>query len=108
MQSSKLSNLASFILIAFSWDHSGDGVDGYYFYSGRDPYAMAKIAKIEGAENKTFSYDFQDAEALYFGVSAYNKLGESAINATGKNGKLVKFGQPKKATNLKGSEGAGK
>ena len=47
-----------------------------------------------GAAKKNITYDMQDTAPQIFGISAYNKVGESSITTTDSGGALVKLGKP--------------
>lgn len=80
--------------ILFTWQHSGELVDGYNLYKGSALGKLVKVATIEGADKKNITYDMQDTTPQIFGISAYNKVGESSITTTDSGGALVKLGKP--------------
>lgn len=87
-------NIILAINILFTWAHSGELVDGYNLYKGTTPTKMVKVATVEGGQNKSLVYDMQDTTPQIFGISAYNKVGESSITTTDSGGALVKLGKP--------------
>ncbi len=82
------------INIMFTWQHTGELVDGYNLYKGKTGDKLVKVATVEGAQNKSVVYEMQDSSPQVFGISAYNKFGESVITTTDNGGALVKLGKP--------------
>jgi len=87
-------NIGLWITILFSWNHSGDLVDGYNLYKGPSADKLVKVATVQGAQNKSVAYDMTDESPQVFGISAFNKLGESTITTRGVGGEIVTLGKP--------------
>lgn len=82
------------INILFTWQHSGELVEGYNLYKGKSVDKLVKVSSIEGKDTRSMTYDMQDTSPQVFGISAYNKFGESAITTTDNGGVLVRLGKP--------------
>lgn len=82
--------------VTFSWEHDGKDLEGFNFYVGdsSDTTKMTVLQKITTATTRTYLLPFAYDTVKCFGVSAYNKFGESSIVARQENGDDTCLGKP--------------
>jgi len=93
------------ISVYLSWAHSGQiGIDGFHIWRGPSPDKMVVIATVPDKDAKSWISEWKDLSSpQYYGVTAYNALGDSTITTKDEGGRSVVLGKPESPTVLQWS-----